>query len=116
MKLFYERFLNVNTPDGSGIIVRVNNNEGTIKYTVCFDNGKQIEYCEVQVEPLMCPNELKLHGKLLESEMITSVFGEIHSIYVYEYKGEMWYMSLFKDTNNDKHLKALNKIGEIPEC
>lgn len=116
MKLFYERFLNVNTPDGSGVIVKVKSNESAVKYTVRFDNGEQIEYCEVQVEPLMCPNELKLHGKLLESEMITSVFGEIHSIYVYEYKGEMWYMSLFKDTNNDKHLKALNKIGEIPEC
>ena len=114
MKAIYEKYLNVITPLGEGIITNVDIvSEQLIKYTVMQKDGRMNNYYENVVRTIISPTNLKAHGEMIESESITTSFGEVHYIFIYKMNNELWYYSYFVDKDDIKHIKSLYNIGKI---
>lgn len=114
MKVIYEKYLNVMTPLGEGIITNVDTiSEPLIKYTVMLKDGRTEKFFNNSVRTIISPANLKRYGKLLESESVTTAFDEVHYVYIFKLNNELWYYSYFIDKDDIKHIKSLNNIGMI---
>lgn len=114
MKTIYNNGIQVKVGDKTGVIVGYDELTNPVPmYMVSFYG--EIKPCvDFTVKPLMGLGVLKECGKLLSYEAVTVYDGSQIMISVYEYCGDMWYISkMVKD--GIMYINKIERIGMVNE-
>lgn len=117
MKTVYNTGIQVKVKDKMGVIVgydELTNPVPMYMVSMYGENGTIKPYADFMVEPLTSPEVLAKEGKLVSYDTITAYEGSRIIISVYEYLGDMWYISkTLKD--NRMFINKILRIGTVNE-